>query len=207
MNGGVSLLLKNNEGQFSPVWPDKSHLLVTGDAKALTISDLNNDGLPDFHVSVNAGKAIVFEANPKQMNPDQFLCLQLKGAAGNIDASGARVTLSGKSFSTVTQQISSGGGYLSQSSPRLFFQVGSLKSDDLKGLEVQVLWPSGEEVDVESGSLEKGRWPILDRGFALKGKGVLDQICRKDVMIKWATIVLSSFLRVWYGYRSNFTRG
>jgi len=162
MNGGVSLLLKNNGGQFSPIWPDKSHLLVSGDAKALTISDLNNDGLPDFHVSVNAGKTMAFEANPKQMNADQFLCLQLKGGRGNIDASGARVTLSGKSFPSVTQQVSSGGGYLSQSSPRLFFPVGSLKGDALKALEVQVLWPSGKKSTTKVGVLKKvdGRYWI-----------------------------------------------
>jgi hypothetical protein len=162
MNGGVSLLLKNNEGHFSPIWPDKSNLLVPGDAKALTISDLNNDGLPDFHVSVNAEAAMVFEANPKRMSSDQVLCLQLRGGGGNIDASGARVILSGKSIPTVTQQVSSGGGYLSQSSPRLFFPVGSLKDDDLKALEVQVVWPSGEESTSKVGDLKKvdGRYWI-----------------------------------------------
>jgi hypothetical protein len=151
----VSLLLKNNEGQFSPIWPDKSHLLVSGDAKALTISDLNNDGLPDFHVSVNAGRAMAFEANPKQTNADQFLCLQLKGSEGNIDASGARVSLRGKSIPTFTQQVSSGGGYLSQSSPRLFFPIGSLKADVLESLEVRVYWPSGKDSITQVRDLKK----------------------------------------------------
>ena len=54
MDGGVSLLLKNKKGQFSPIWPDKSHLLVSGDAKALTISDLNNDGLLEFYLGTEA---------------------------------------------------------------------------------------------------------------------------------------------------------
>ena len=156
MDGGVSLLLKNNEGQFSPIWPDKSHLLVSGDAKALTISDLNNDGLPDFHVSVNAGRAMAFEANPEQTNGAQFLCLQLKGSEGNIDASGARVSLRGESIPTFTQQVSSVGGYLSQSSPRLFFPAGSLKGDALKALEVLVHWPSGKQSTTKVGDLEKG---------------------------------------------------
>jgi len=156
MDGGVSLLLKNNKGQLSPIWPDKSHLLVSGDAKALTISDLNNDGLPDFHVSVNAGRAMAFEANPEQTNADQFLCLQLKGSEGNIDASGARVSLRGESMPTITQQVSSGGGYLSQSSPRLFFPVGSLKGDALKALEVLVHWPSGKQSTTKVGDLKKG---------------------------------------------------
>ena len=162
MDGGVSLLLKNNKGQLSPIWPDKSHLLVSGDAKALTISDLNNDGLPDFHVSVNAGRAMAFEANPEQTNADQFLCLQLKGREGNIDASGARVSLRGESMPTITQQVSSGGGYLSQSSPRLFFPVGSLKGDALKALEVLVHWPSGKQSTTKVGDLKKrdGRYWI-----------------------------------------------
>lgn len=162
MDGGVSLLLKNNKGQFSPIWPDKSHLLVSGDAKALTISDLNNDGLPDFHVSVNAGRAMAFEANPEQTNADQFLCLQLKGSEGNIDASGARVSLRGESIPTFTQQVSSGGGYLSQSSPRLFFPAGSLKGDALKALEVLVHWPSGKQSTTKVGDLKKrdGRYWI-----------------------------------------------
>ncbi|MDB4449374.1 CRTAC1 family protein, partial [bacterium] len=162
MDGGVSLLLKNNKGQFSPIWPDKSHLLVSGDAKALTISDLNNDGLPDFHVSVNAGRAMAFEANPEQTNADQFLCLQLKGSEGNIDASGARVSLRGESIPTFTQQVSSGGGYLSQSSPRLFFPVGSLKGDALKALEVLVHWPSGKQSTTKVEDLKKrdGRYWI-----------------------------------------------
>ncbi|MDA7513838.1 FG-GAP-like repeat-containing protein [Akkermansiaceae bacterium] len=162
MDGGVSLLLKNNKGQFSPIWPDKSHLLVSGDAKALTISDLNNDGLPDFHVSVNAGRAMAFEANPEQTNADQFLCLQLKGSEGNIDASGARISLRGESIPTFTQQVSSGGGYLSQSSPRLFFPVGSLKGDALKALEVLVHWPSGKQSTTKVEDLKKrdGRYWI-----------------------------------------------
>lgn len=162
MDGGVSLLLKNKKGQFSPIWPDKSHLLVSGDAKALTISDLNNDGLPDFHVSVNAGRAMAFEANPEQTNADQFLCLQLKGSEGNIDASGARVSLRGESMPTITQQVSSGGGYLSQSSPRLFFPVGSLKGEALKALEVLVHWPSGKQSTTKVGDLKErdGRYWI-----------------------------------------------
>lgn len=155
MNGGVSVLLKNNGGQFSPIWPDKSRLLVPGDAKALTISDLNDDGLPDFHVSVNAGKAMAFGANPARIQSDQLLCLQLSGGPGNMDASGARVSLSGASFPTVTHQVSSGGGYLSQSSPRLFFPVGSLKGDALKELEVSVIWPSGEKSSAKVGALRK----------------------------------------------------
>ncbi|MFT6862842.1 MAG: hypothetical protein ACJAVK_001402 [Akkermansiaceae bacterium] len=152
MDGGVSLLLKNNGGDFSAIWPDKSHLLVPGDGTALTVSDLNNDGLPDFHVAVNAGAALAFEANPERVRREELLCLQLRGKAGNIDASGAQVSLSGPNFQNVTQQVSSGGGYLSQSSPRLYFSMGQLNRD---GIEIEVQWPSGKVTKMKLGDLEE----------------------------------------------------
>ena len=112
MNGGVSVLLKNINGSVEPVWPNRSHLLVAGDATALTVADLNSDGLPDFHVAVNAGVAMAFEANPQHYVNEQLLCLKLKGRDGNPDASGARVTVSGEV--SLTQQVSTGGGAISR---------------------------------------------------------------------------------------------
>ena len=94
MNGGVSVLLKNINGSFEPVWPNRSHLLVAGDATALTVADLNSDVLPDFHVAVNAGVAMAFEANPQHYVNEQLLCLKLRGRDGNADTSGDRVTVS-----------------------------------------------------------------------------------------------------------------
>lgn len=150
MNGGVSVLLKNEKGQFRAVWPDKSQLLVPGDGTALTVSDLNNDGLPDFHIAVNAGAAMAFVANSKHITKEQFLCIKLKGRNGNPDASGARITITGGA--TLTQQVSTGGGYLSQSSPRLYFPIEQLNRD---AMEIEVQWPSGEITKMELGDLEE----------------------------------------------------
>ena len=150
MNGGVSVLLKNINGSFEPVWPNRSHLLVAGDATALTVADLNSDGFPDFHVAVNAGVAMAFEANPQHYTNNQLLCLKLKGRDGNPDASGARVTVSGEV--SLTQQVSTGGGYLSQSSPRLYFPIGSSKPE---AIEIQVQWPTGKIVKLLLSDLER----------------------------------------------------
>ena len=157
MNGGVSILLKNDGGEFRPIWPSESHLVVPGDATALTVADLNNDGRPDFHVAVNGNRALAFEADPKRQSGN-LLCLQLRGKTGNVDASGAKVSLVGYS----TQQVSSGGGYLSQSSSRLYFPVGNLKGDQIKGLKVRVTWPSGKASDYLVSELTKadGRYMI-----------------------------------------------
>ena len=45
MDGGVGLLLLGRgDGTFDPVWPNRSGLVVTGDAKSVTTADVNGDG-------------------------------------------------------------------------------------------------------------------------------------------------------------------
>ena len=62
MDGGLSLLLKGDgKGTFTPVWPDASGLVVPGDAKSLTVTDLNGDQRPDFVVGINNGEVLAFE--------------------------------------------------------------------------------------------------------------------------------------------------
>ena len=44
MSGGVSLLLLGDgTGDFEPVWPNRSGIVVGGDAKSLSVVDLNGD--------------------------------------------------------------------------------------------------------------------------------------------------------------------
>ena len=63
MDGGVSLLLEGDgRGQFVPVWPDESGLVIPGDAKGLAVTDLNGDGKPDVVVAINDGELRAFEA-------------------------------------------------------------------------------------------------------------------------------------------------
>ncbi len=62
MDGGVSLLLRGNgSGRLSPVWPNKSGLVVAGDAKGLALTDLNGDGKQDIVVTLNNGELRAFE--------------------------------------------------------------------------------------------------------------------------------------------------
>ena len=143
MNGGVSLLLLNRgAGSFEPVWPDQSGLVVAGDATSLTVTDLNEDGLPDFYVGVNDGEQLAFESD--QTKKASILSLQLQGKAPNVDAIGARVRLVRKAGQAAqTQQICAGGGYLSQSSPRLFFGLGEAGRAGIERIEV--VWPSNRK--------------------------------------------------------------
>ena len=162
MNGGVSLLMKNRGGgQFEALWPDQSGLVVSGDATSLTVTDLNGDGRPDFYVGVNSGEQVAFEANDKR--PASILCLQLVGKAGNPDAVGATVRLHLKNRNiTQTRQVSAGGGYLSQSSPRLFLGLGSRTAGTEQIDRIEVRWPDGRETTHQFDTLKKraGRYWI-----------------------------------------------
>jgi hypothetical protein len=163
MNGGVSILLKNvGGGEFDPVWPDRSGLVVAGDATSLTVTDLNADGLPDFYVGINDGEQLAFQAN--RGGSSKTLCLQLRGGVGNPDAAGAQVTVVSADGRQM-QQVAAGGGYLSQSSPRLFFGLGESGAAAVGRIEVR--WPDDEVTSHALEDLERGadrRWISREEG-------------------------------------------
>ncbi len=60
-DGGLSQLLRGDgQGRFTPVSPAESGLVVPGDAKALVVLDLDNDGWLDFLVSRNNSTILAF---------------------------------------------------------------------------------------------------------------------------------------------------
>lgn len=138
MDGGVSLLLYGNgDGSFEPVWPDKSGLIVPEDAMSLAVSDRNDDGWVDFLVAVNDGEMYVYENGGDKQN--QMLTVELKGFAGNPFAIGSRVTVQFDDGSNQTAEVYAGSGYLSQSTPKLFFG----RKSGAKAESIQVVWPDG----------------------------------------------------------------
>ncbi|HEX2854369.1 MAG TPA: VCBS repeat-containing protein [Opitutaceae bacterium] len=61
-DGGVSQFLRGDgRGSFLAVPPAESGLIVTGDARALAVLDLNGDGRPDFFVTRNNGTTLAFQ--------------------------------------------------------------------------------------------------------------------------------------------------
>ena len=139
MDGGLSLLLfGDGDGGFTPVWPDRSGLVVPGDAKGLAAADLNDDGWVDFVVGVNNGMLKVFVNRGR---PDhRVIKVRLRGRAGNPTAVGARVTLVVDGGWSQTAEVHAGGGYLSQSSRDLVFGLGP--NGRLQAITVR--WPAGE---------------------------------------------------------------
>ena len=83
-DGGLSQLLRGDgQGHFAPVPPAASGLVVPGDAKALAVLDLDQDGWPDFLVSRNNDSALAFHNNG--LADHRSFGVRLHGAAGNPD--------------------------------------------------------------------------------------------------------------------------
>jgi hypothetical protein len=145
--GIIQLLLGDGHGNFSPVSPRDSGLIVSGDAKALVVLDLNGDGLPDFLVSRNNSRTIAFQNNGQPGH--KSLRISLRGRGGNPTAVGSRLTLQLSDGTTETSEIYSGGGYSSQSTAACFF--GYPESNPPQKLKVR--WPSGKESEHTFGNL------------------------------------------------------
>ena len=137
-DGGLSQLLRGDgHGHFTPVPPAESSLVVTGDAKALVVLDLDGDGWPDFVVSRNNATTLAYR---NQGRPGgQSLRVLLRGPAGNPTAVGARVTLELADGATQTAEVAAGSGYYSQSSAACFF--GWPATNPPRRLRVR--WPDG----------------------------------------------------------------
>jgi hypothetical protein len=136
MDGGLSLLLKGDgKGNFVPVWPDESGLVVPGDAKSLSVTDLNGDQRPDFVVGVNNAEVLAFENRTEHGNT---LVVRLSDAPGNPTAVGARVTVHTADGTRHTAEVAAGGGYLSQNGGELFFGLGQSQTR-----QIEVRWPDG----------------------------------------------------------------
>ncbi|HVU15404.1 MAG TPA: FG-GAP-like repeat-containing protein [Candidatus Didemnitutus sp.] len=137
-DGGLSQLLRGDgHGHFTCIPPGESNLIVPGDAKALAVVDLNQDGWPDFVVTRNNSSSLAFLN--QGVKERHSLCIQLRGPAGNPTAIGARVTLELADGTTRTGEVYAGSGYFSQSTAACFF--GYLPTNPPR--QIHVRWPSG----------------------------------------------------------------
>jgi hypothetical protein len=138
LDGGLSQLLRGDgAGHFAAVAPTESNLIVSHDAKALVVFDLDDDGWPDFLVSRNNDTALAFRnRGVAGHNP---LRVVLRGPAGNPTAVGARVVLELSDGSTQTSEVYAGSGYYSESAAACFFGY----PDSHPPQKIRVRWPSG----------------------------------------------------------------
>ena len=139
-DGGLSQLLRGDgHGHFTPVPPAESGLVVPGDAKALSVIDLDHDGWPDFVVSRNNGTTLAFRNSGTAGR--RSIGFRLLGPSGNPTGVGSRVTIEFADGSTRTSDVFAGFGYYSQSSAECFF----VYADANPPRKVRVRWPSGAD--------------------------------------------------------------
>ena len=129
MDGGLGLALRNDgHGVFSELTPVVSGLVVPGDAKSITVSDLDDDGRPDLIFGMNSGRVTTY----LNRNGTRPLRITLVAKRGNAAGIGTRVTIG-----NFTREQRAGGGYLSQSTAALYFPASSEARDAI------VVWPDG----------------------------------------------------------------
>ena len=132
-NGGLGLLLR--PGAARPLVPHAaSGLVIAGDARALTVAELDGDGRPDLVVSRNDQPLLAFvQPQPAGAVEAEGLrtVLRLAGPPGNPACVGARVTTPAG-----TTELAAGSGVLSQNPPLVFVRRGD---------ELRVRWPDGSE--------------------------------------------------------------
>ena len=105
-------------------------------SRGLAVADFDNDGNIDIVVSDIDGFPMLLHNNGVTGN--HWVSFELAGTKSNRLALGARVTLTAGGM-TQTDEVRSGGSYLSQSDLRLHFGLaGATKIDS-----VEIRWPSG----------------------------------------------------------------
>jgi hypothetical protein len=137
-DGGLSQLLRGDgHGHFVAVPPVESGLVVTGDAKALAVLDIAQDGWPGFVVTRNDGVTLAFRNGG--VAGHRPLRVVLHGPVGNPTAIGAGVTVEFADGSAEKSEVYAGSGYYSQSAPGCFFGY----PDGNPPKRILVSWPDG----------------------------------------------------------------
>lgn len=138
-------------------------------SRGLAVADLFNDGNMDVVINDLDGRPMVLRNHG--IPGRHWISLELAGTKSNRLALNARVKLTAGGM-TQTDEVHSGGSYLSQNDLRLHFGLGSATKID----SIEVRWPSGA-VD-KIGSLEADRFYSI-----LEGAGVVP----RERILPWKT--------------------
>jgi hypothetical protein len=113
-------------------WAHKKHV-----SRGVAGGDFDNDGDVDLLVaSLNDRPVLLRNDSPREGK--HWLSVILEARTGNLDGIGSVVKVSAGGH-TMTRQRMSGGSYLSQHDPRVFFGLGAQEKVDL----LEVRWPDG----------------------------------------------------------------
>lgn len=131
------LLYRNeHDGRFKDISLDSGTGLTTPkNGHGVAAADIDNDGAIELLINNSHDHPTLLKNVGEHGN---WLLLKLEGTKSNRDAIGARVTVRVAGHQQ-TQEVRSGGGYISQSDLRLHFGLG----DAQKVESVDIRWPSG----------------------------------------------------------------
>src|SRR5947208_1341371 len=102
-------------------------------------ADFDNDGAVEILVNNSHDAPSLLKNYGEHQN---WLLVKLTGTRSNRDAIGARVTVRANGHQQ-TQEVRSGGGYISQTDFRLHFGLGEASKADV----IEIRWPSGGAVE------------------------------------------------------------
>ncbi len=111
-------------------------ILETVAGRGMAVGDFDNDG--DLDVVVNCVNDYPQLLRCDQSGSNHWLKVRCVGTKSNRSAIGARVVCTTTGGRRMTDEVRSGGSYLSQSDLRVHFGLGKAASAD-----VEVRWPSG----------------------------------------------------------------
>ena len=149
--GGIGVIVEYGaNGAFRVEPPAETGFIVDGDAKGLTLCDLDGDNRPDLVVCQNNGKLLAWKNQSKRQ---PLFSVQLNGSPGNPDGIGTRIVAHYADGTVRAAEMTAGNGYLSQSQPVVYF---STTGTPIRELEIR--WPDGETTraipDAKSPSIE-----------------------------------------------------
>ena len=150
-------LLLNEGGAFRDVSSEAGEgFTIQESSRGAAVVDLDNDGDLDIVISNQDARPSLLENLAD--NPNHWIVLELDGGKGNRQALGAtaEVEAAGRSL---LRQVSSGGGYASQSDLRLHLGLGKLNRVE----RLSISWPDG--------SLQKMVGLPVDRFYVIRRRG------------------------------------
>jgi len=126
------------KGTFEDISEDAGPAIIARhSARGLAVGDIDNDGTLEVLVNNQNEPPSLWKQTRRP--PGHWLFVKLTGTKSNRSAIGAQVVVITGGHRQ-TDEVRSGGSYLSQSDLRLHFGLGAAASAD----QVEVRWPSGK---------------------------------------------------------------